>query len=231
MGKLFTFGCSYTAEFADGDYINYRKWRGGKYPKTWVNHLADKLEIPFTNYGQSASSNSKILSQFCKHSSEIEKGDIVIIEWSYMSRFRWVNFATNGWSDFGAGWFGGNEMMEKVTFNEIIHNRSHKRYVEELYDYEMLIDSYAKAKDFKVFYWSCDENVINNNPKRISERKYLCGSQIKLNETMFSPVFEKGGQRISEETNGVINDLHFGETAHEVMADLFYEYITNVKLI
>jgi hypothetical protein len=42
------------------------------------------------------------------------------------------------------------------------------------------------------------------------------------NETTFDQVFRLGGQRIFEETNGLVDDNHFGESAHRIMADLFF---------
>ena len=43
--------------------------------------------------------------------------------------------------------------------------------------------------------------------------------------TVFNPVFEKGGLRIFEETNNEVDDMHFGESAHKVLGELFYNHI------
>ena len=54
MSRLWTFGCSFTAEYnpIDGiyapyenNYDKYRRFRGGELPKTWPNILAEKIII------------------------------------------------------------------------------------------------------------------------------------------------------------------------------------------
>jgi hypothetical protein len=34
-----------------------------------------------------------------------------------------------------------------------------------------------------------------------------------------------GGLRIFEETNNEVDDMHFGESAHKILGELFYNHI------
>ena len=43
----------------------------------------------------------------------------------------------------------------------------------------------------------------------------------------FRVIHDYGGKRISEETNGIIEDAHMGESGHRVQAELFYNHIIN----
>ena len=54
------------------------------------------------------------------------------------------------------------------------------------------------------------ENMISDNATRPSDI-----------HTMY------GGKTIEEETDYKIRDTHFGETGHQVIADLFYKHIIN----
>jgi hypothetical protein len=57
------------------------------------------------------------------------------------------------------------------------------------------------------------------------QKKYLISEMVRYDKTPFDPVFDLGGKTIKEETDGAVEDYHFGESAHKIMADLFYEHI------
>ena len=42
---------------------------------------------------------------------------------------------------------------------------------------------------------------------------------------MYTLIKDNGGKCINEESEGKINDGHLGKTGHEVMGNLFYDYI------
>ena len=53
---------------------------------------------------------------------------------------------------------------------------------------------------------------------------------VGASETAFDPVFRFGGQTVKQETKGEIDDMHFGVSAHKIMADLFYDHALNNPL-
>jgi hypothetical protein len=233
MSTLFTFGCSYTEDFEDNNilnYKNYKKFRGGNFPESWPTILAKKLNFKVKNFGEGASGNNQIFNKFCTQIKNIKKGDIVIIEWSYMTRYRWVSMISNRWMSLGVGMVNSVDLSED-THQEICINRTHQLYIDEIYDYMKVIDYLSELVGFGLYYWSGDCNVIYPIPisKRL-DKKFLMTNLIgEDNETPFNEVFRLGGKRIFEETDDIVNDNHFGESAHKIMADLFYDHIINYK--
>jgi len=231
MGKLFLFGCSYTAEYNDGHvpYIEYKKFRGGNFPPTWGQLLAKKLNFELVNYGKGGVGNDEIFQTICEHSSEFKKGDVVIVEWTYMHRFRWTHPNHNEWLRLSVH-HTNPEWISEETNNDISISRTHILYRKQLYDFEKIIESLSNAIGFDFYVWSADCEIIYKDEKNRGFKKYITNQYISYNETIFNEVFRRGGERILEESKGEINDLHFGETAHLILSELFHNDITN-KLI
>jgi hypothetical protein len=234
MGKLFLFGCSYTAEYSfdlglNHAYSDYYKFRGGNFPPTWGQVLASKLNLDLVNYGKGGNGNDQIFQDICKHSSEFKSGDIVIIEWSYIARFRMAHFEGNKWCNFGPV-DNSYEIIDKDTVNNILVNRTHELYIEQIYDFQNIIESLSKALGFRLYFWSADYQIIYPNEKINKQTKYIGNEYIKKEETIFNEVFRRNGQRLLEETNGLIKDLHFGESGHRILGEIFYSHIKG-KLI
>ena len=139
MNKLFTFGCSYTEGFSDeysqsDVYLEYKKFRGGNFPKSWPQILSEKLGMEPHNYGEGASGNQQIFNTFCIKCREFNEGDIVIIGWSFPERYR-IAIDDNSWLKLGPG-LAPAEYISQKTHEEILVNRTLKPYKDELYDYE-----------------------------------------------------------------------------------------------
>lgn len=228
MGKLFLFGCSYTAEYDDGHvpYIEYKKFRGGNFPPTWGQLLAKKLNLELVNYGVGGVGNDEIFQTICRHSSEFKKDDVVIVEWTYLHRFRWTHPNHIDWLRLSVH-HTNPEWIDEKTNSDISINRTHPNYIKQLYDFEKIIESLSVAAGFSFYVWSADFQIIYKDVKNKGLKKYVCNRYINHNETIFNEVFRRGGERILEETKGEINDLHFGETAHIKLSELFYEDIRN----
>ena len=129
MNTLFTFGCSYTADFETGNlipYLKYKEYRGGTYPKSWPTLLSEKIGMNIKNYGLGGTGNQSIFEQFCIHCDEINENDVVIIEWSYIHRYRLADDII--WRNFSAG------PLSQTKFNEIhdliIENRTNNLYTD-----------------------------------------------------------------------------------------------------
>ena len=109
MSTLYTFGCSFTEEFervpkyegGNGGltpiWAYIEMYLDGKVPKTWSKLLSEKLEFDVKNYGEGGKSNMTIFENFIHNLDEITSDDIVIINWTGISRFKWAyddNFVT-----------------------------------------------------------------------------------------------------------------------------------------
>ena len=226
MNRLFTFGCSYTADFDINmikGYQEYKKYRGGTFPKSWPTLLGEKLNMEVRNYGIGGVGNQSIFDQFCIHSDEIEENDIVIIGWSFVHRYRWARTEGNCWHYFGAGPI--NEKIETFqdnqTHDNIIQNRMNDLYSDEVFNYIKLIDVLSKAKDFKTYYWFSDERLIDKlNIDTPNKDRFIL-----YKKEMLRTVYQNGGKNIQQETNGVVSDNHLGELGHIVQSNLIYNHL------
>jgi len=228
---LFVFGCSYTEDYQTAKYIEdyekYRIWKGGIYPDSWSKILADKLGYKLCNYGLASSGNQRIFRIFCEHIDEYKKGDMIILQWSYMHRYDWVNLTTNQFYTLGAGKVTEANFLLQSTHDDIILNRTTKPYYDEIISYMNLINCYSESKGIDLFFWSGDYDFIYGNEDILNKfkSKIILGDKLKRGQQPFNLVYNMGGQTIFQETNDEISDGHLAESGHKIMAELFYNHI------
>jgi len=220
MNTLFTFGCSYTADFETGNlisYLKYKEYRGGTYPKSWPTLLSEKIGMNIKNYGIGGTGNQSIFEQFCIHCNEINENDVVIIEWSFIHRYRLSNDII--WRNFSLG-----PLLEKnnnEVHDVIIQDRTNKLYVDEVFNFINLIDEFSKSKKFKIFYWFAEEEM----KERLSKDMVGIEKYIFWEKPLMGTVFDLGGITIREETKNIVGDDHFGELGHQIQSNIIYEHI------
>jgi hypothetical protein len=233
MSTLYTFGCSYTADYEldGGKYDELYNIRGGNFPDVWSKVLAKKLNFELNNFGKGGVGNDFIFNQICKNFKQFKKNDIVIVGWSYINRYKWVDFNSNLWAMANCSMCAVSKENNQIIHDEMSFNRTHPLYVEEVYDYMKLIDYLSEQIGFDLYYWSGDCNLIYPIPKsERQDKKFLISNLVgEYKETPFNEVFKLGGKRIFEETNNIVDDYHFGETGHKIMGELFYNHIINFK--
>lgn len=232
MNTLYTFGCSYTAPYSKSPentppseldfYDRYYNYRNQSFPPTWPEILSSKLNLKLNNLGKQAEGVDYVFESFCKISHEIGRGDYVIYEVPYIERFRIID-NENEWVDANSE---TDISYCPLNISEFIAvQRTSDKYQEEVLNKLKLIKSYSESKGFKLYIWfadNCFHKLIDLN-----DSTYLLNKLLGENEehTVFNPVFEKGGLRIFEETNNEVDDMHFGESAHKVLGELFYNHI------
>jgi hypothetical protein len=228
MNKLWTFGCSYTEGYVESSqtFQEYKKYCGGEFPKTWTEILAEKLNLLLVNKGEGASGNQQIFQEFCKNSNKFSQNDIIIIGWTFLERYR-IALDDQTWLKLGPGKVNQNIAISEDCHESLVINRTLKPYVDEIYNYEKLIDRFCESLSINVYYWTIINELIYNQPKDIlHDRKYLINDLIKDQyDNVFTVSNKFGGYNIFEETNGLIQDYHQSKTGHEVQANLFYNHI------
>ena len=168
------------------------------------------------NYGIGGTGNQSIFEQFCIHCDEINENDVVIIEWSFIHRFRMA--LRNDWYHMT---LGTPFIHFKEISNIIIENRTNHLYVDEIFNFIKLINEFAKSKKFKIFYWFADDEMRKRLSKdTIGIENFICWEKSIKDET-----YLQGGITIKEETNNIVNDTHFGELGHQIQSNIIYEYI------
>ena len=217
MSKLFVFGCSFSGLHDSGllnnpDMKKYYNFRGGNFPLTWSELLANDLGVELHNKALWGLDNYSIYEKFCIELNQIKKDDIVIIGWSGVNRFRLYSeifnelVSVNIWSTNQNFEF---KDVSKQTFEEIIVNRDNHRWVLEVYNWMTTINKLSEAIGFKLHYWSFFKEFHD----------LYIADKLLLN----------GAEYITMETNGEIHNDHFGEIGHKVQCEYFKKIILNPK--
>lgn len=246
MKSLFGFGDSYTQGHHLNDtfkpFIQWKEYIGKELPPVWIDILGYKLDTNVKNYASAGSSNQEIFHTFIQNCDEIKKDDIVIINWTYVDRFRWAamppftppNTAFPFWKKISSSILNDKDIKEETRI-DIIENRvSYGLYIEEVYEYQKIIDLLSKSIGFDVYYWSADPSIIYNLPKEIlNQKKYIINDLIVFKDEkyigaggyFFETISHHGGKTVQEETNYECTDNHLGESGHRLQSELFYNYI------
>lgn len=270
MNKLWTFGDSFTAGILPDagtfkpyiEYLDYLNMSLEDCPEGWGFQLAKKLNAKYyETHSIGGASNAEIFNNISKHSHKFKRNDIVIINWTYLHRFMWglskedykLNLTNNSYP-YGkfirASLSATNEELLKYAdykfYDKLAWNRSLSCWIDEILNFENIIDALAKSVKFQVYYWSAEHSIHTNDIKNLFQRKYIChdilyeGYQAEINDgteniksELFLDSIEKyGATSIYTETNGSVWDrFHRGIKGNEVQAELFYSWITNEKLI
>jgi hypothetical protein len=235
MGKLWTFGCSFTAErnyvsyLKPGDDperenndIRYRDYRGGD-TDIWPTIVARELGLEKMNLGYPGFSNYRIFNRFAANSHRIEKDDVVIVEWSRMTRFDVINLG-HGWNHQINSVIPSeayiHQQFTRQAMDEILVNRTHPAWCEEIYSYMKLIKELSKSKNFELYFWSADKDIINKESKDFKKEYKVLVPEADDDVTLYLRKY--GAQSIKEETDGLLPDNeHYGEVGHIVMAKAF----------
>ena len=243
MKTIFGFGDSFTEGNVETyePFLQWKEYRGGNLPKDWITLLGERLKCNLINYAKGGVGNDYIFHTFCSHSHEIDKGDIIIINWTYNTRFRWAETIdnVNNWinvsrmdlDDKSNNYINKRlSTISKKTIEEILTNRFNELHNQDIYNFEKIITELSILKGYNVYFWSADSDLIYSQPVEIKNQiKYILGNQINNGECMFDLIYKNGGKSIPQETHYKVNDgNHMGESGHMVQCELFYNYITNI---
>jgi hypothetical protein len=198
---LWVFGDSNSAYFDviypyAKQYLDYK----GYAIKIYGEIIAEGLGMEHINKAIPGSDNYSIFQSFCDNVEKIQKGDVVVIGWSAVLRFRLVtDEPTNKWLPLIPNWdnnMDGFEFISQQTIDEILVNRADINYSNEVNSWITLINHILKLKGVKVCNWSLFYD--------------------KLDALEFD--FMQPGYTIYSETNGKIVDYHLAELGHEELA-------------
>jgi hypothetical protein len=211
MSNLFIYGCSNSVSYDDESSYwakDYIKWKGYT-PKVYGDLISDELKLNQVNYSKSGTNNYSIFQKICETFKDVNKDDVVIIQWTQISRFRLVN-KFNEWEDFYADISHYTEKVKKCndickhTISEILVNRNNDKHLEEVRSWEELLKSVFKNN--KLLFWSPFDNVSGH------------GKILKSLET------------ITMETNGKVLDPHFSENGHKNLSDFLLNKIDDNRI-
>jgi len=244
--RLWTFGCSFTAEYDpiggihppfENNFDKYYKFRGNNFPDTWTTVLANKIGYEPMNCAFGGSSNYGILNQFIDVCDLIKKDDILIFGWTHLGRFIAVNNVNDIFNQvlpFGAEY---NDLgLSKKTVEEIQVNRTNPLWGKEVYNWIYFINRYAKNIGAESYHWTSDERIFDYHTKNrkedglivVDDEEILNNPHIVDKHNLLwyltHPAQYNGKQmgKVIDETDGLIADGHLGEWGHKVQTELFY---------
>lgn len=212
MGKIWTFGDSFTQGFPsqfDNDNPwanNYCKWKGFV-PKVFGEILSLKFNLELNNLGKYGSCNDEIFQKFAENAHLIKPGDVVIVGWTYSTRFK-IAADSNDFMTI-------SHVQEKQpaytemsmnTINEILYNRNKfSVYFRDVIGYMKIIR--LICKDCLVIFWDFDGFGLGWKDPNLSE----------FIEQLMP---HKNRHRICEE-NPEFTDRHYSELGHIQLAAEF----------
>jgi lysophospholipase L1-like esterase len=208
MNTVWTFGDSLTERYNPNfDWSKkYIEWKGYR-PKVHGDFLSEMLNYELKNLGMGGSDNYTIFETFCKNINEIKVGDIVIIGWSDVGRFRLSN--KNGhWLSIIPNHSNVSSYAKHITestVNEILVNRTADIYVDEVNNWINLIKK--SLNGVKLVNWSTfNFGKING---------------IFIHNTII--------ETISKETNNEVEDQHFSEKGQMKLAEIIVNIINDMN--
>lgn len=202
MKTLWIFGDSFSTPYQVGPgnwVLPYIEWKG-YIPKHFGDIIANQLRVDIKHFGIGGTGNDTIFEMVLKQAPNIRKGDIVIIGWSKIHRFRLAD-STKGFTTILPNFkFEKNiPFISKNTIEEILVNRSLSGYEYELYD-------------------------------RVKFLNWLFNDMILIQWTPFWDTgikiwSDSGLSTITNETDGLIVDEHYSELGHKQLTNKFLEMI------
>lgn len=222
MNKLWVFGDNNSAIFGktkERRFKYYKEYRGGTFPKSWSELLSKELGTELKNMAVSGQSNYDIFDMFCRCVEQIQKYDIVIIGWGYVQRFRLVDETTNGFVTIRPNQFKPEHIDNPVLLNginidvvnSILYNRTNTQWINEVYNWEVIINLLSKLIGFKLIYWTFD--------KKLNKPHYLSTNNFR------EDLIRLGAEDLTTETGGKLIDSHFGEKGQFIQSDYFYKFL------
>ena len=207
---LWIFGDSFSTPFDNkivGQWATeYCNWKG-YIPKHFGDIIGNELGVDVKHFGIGGIDNDTIFETILKQVPNIRKGDMVIIGWSNVLRFRLVdsdgkfktivpNFIDDALKCF--------DNISKSTIEEIVVNRTHHLYKGELYTKVEFLN--FLFKDMKLIQWT----PFLWDGIRILGFKHI--------------------NTILMETNGEIEDGHYSEIGHVEISKKFIDMLNDDKL-
>jgi hypothetical protein len=190
----------------------------------WFDDWLREWGYDVYNFGKGGCSIEDIIYQFANIKNYgFEYGDRIILNWTHHSRFNWIK--DNGTVNYVHTHADNIQNLElKLAFQEQTINRENsfnKGYLNQnlLPFMEYIVELHSK---YKPIVWT----PFYDLGKMISNQKYYFSFQSQFGQTHFLNKLPKNWS-IKNETDGLINDGHFGRYGNYYLAILFHTIIEN----
>jgi len=179
------------------EYCDFKK----KVPKTFGDIVGDSLKSNVTNLSKAGSDNYSIFHSFIKSIDDIKENDVVIFMWSSALRYRLSGKHNEFLSivpETDLNRLKNEDLIDEYfsqsTLDDLLLNRNHKMFYDEINDFIKIIR----------------KSIKNKNLYHLSGFHYV---RDEINE-----IENVSPGTISMETNNNIKNEHFGEMGHFSLA-------------
>lgn len=244
MQKLITFGCSYTAGFLSngsiplkGSYRDYYDWRGGNFPKTYPELLSEQNNLQLHNYASQGSSNSLQFWKATESYHTWNKDDIIVFQSTFVQRLEFLNSIIDGyeWHILESDPHPSTEKTYNPSISykaqeELLISRDNILQNREVIAYVRAMKALADAKQCHFLWVPFDTYSL----EYVLDREKECRDVIDLmvthtpkdgTMTIIDDLPEEIKGIITEETNGIVDDNHYGEIGNKTQAEIISPYL------
>ena len=191
-------------------------------------YLAEYLNFKNKIVAKGGDSNYHILNNVLEHIDEIKKGDVVIVQWTMLTRFglpidekddsKLVSTRLDNTHQ--------NDISEESLSRIFTYRDTKSYYKKEIYLYTKLIKKLSKLIGFDIYFWSLEPKIL----------QYFIDEGYIDNTWFFYPIItdykdyrdyfrEHGVKTHTEECNNQWNDVHYGVGGNKRQYELFRKYI------
>ena len=209
MNTLWTFGDSFTFGYGcrpDGPLLEYYNNYKTEQADVWPALLGKMLNLEVKNFGKCAASNDYIIDSIIDQWDKIKENDFVIIGYTWHSRFDVP--LKNKFETIYIEWDIWSDMSvyEKEQIETIIN-----------FQYYFANDELYKKRHLKRF------DFLHKLLKEKKTTTFIWNVEFIQNTIKF--------EKISDDTNGKIEDFHFSFKGNKDFADMVYKKLINPSLI
>ena len=204
MSKLWIIGDSFSAEFfhpkeGPNSYKNLYSKYKGYTPKFFGQIISERLNIDYQILPEGPNDNSRMLELFIDNMDKMKDGDILSFGWTSTSRLSIVDCINNKWEIVNAGNMTG-DFLHGIRVSSLVDFAINRDHI--LYIKQLI--KWMKLIDrsvpnVKVIHWTWTNNT-------------------------YFPF-----ERIVDDTEGIIDDIHWSEKGHEQFANWFLD-VYNKKI-
>jgi len=208
MSTVWVFGDSFTDEFKTVSETekswrtNYTNWKG-YIPKVYGDVLAEHYNMNVVNKGHGGCDNYTILQNVCNASSFIKDGDIVVVQWTEVSRFRLSQQNQFKPLVVDSLKYDIIDFISHNTVAEILTNRMDSVYLTEINSWINFINNAFKTnhvihwtpfeQDINAYFWGGDEIelIIEETKEELECRHFSEYGQLQIANKVINLIKEK----------------------------------------
>ena len=205
--RIYVFGDSYSVEFNhEGLYPLgrlYCDWKG-YVPKKYFHHLKEHLDAELiNNYSIAGNDNDNIFEKFTEVYKEIKDDDLIIFNWSTISRFSIDANIDYGVENNKSHWFSSISYNNVDWINKMQMNRGGFLYYNRIFNLIYFINETLKPNKVIHWTWRYNHNVEDKRTIQFETNGEI--NDFHYNEDTHHKLYENMVLKLKDEDKIFIN--------------------------